>query len=177
MTEENRRWLGLKLPLQIRSYTALAAAVAGFIVAADHVYSHIKASQFAHDAGELAHGARLLLTRSETFDISVGGETFATDPRDAAIRSAVLAAAARAQDRFVVLSNSGEGLIEAAVEKGGWNLEFRAGSIEHAGSAPLLFGCQKPVTREVVIEALQLYREGSDSWTTLCAWTRVLLMP
>jgi hypothetical protein len=159
---------------RIREYTAVAIAVAGLLLAADHAYSRLRNSQFARDtADELAAQSRRPATQMAHFQIDVSGNVFATDPHDAAVRSAVLTAAAnRAGNTFLTLMRSDDDFIQAATMKGGWDLEFRTAGLDRPGSSPVVFACQQPVTRDVVIRAFQLYRANNNAWTGLCAWTR-----
>ena len=170
MTRERRQ----HLPLQqrIKALAAIAAASAALIVSTDHAYLKARNSQLGQGAAaQLAKLVHSTWVTAPRFKIEVGGEPFARDPRGAAIRSAVLAAAATGGGNdFLILSRSGDEFIQAAHVRGGWELEFRVVRLGGPRSAPVLFECQKLVSRETVVRAFELYRSGNIAWTNVCAW-------
>jgi hypothetical protein len=141
----------------------------------DEIYVRFRALQVVHDASRWLGKTTPTRADEPTYSrLEVSGEAFATDPRDLAIAAAVSAAAAKANgEAFLVLDSAHDTFIQAAVTKGGWNLEFKAVSLDRSGSSPIIFGCRKPVRRQIVIRAFQLYRADDDRWTESCAWTRI----
>jgi hypothetical protein len=149
------------------------AATAGIIAAADQTYSTVRASSIVRDTGiYLGEQLPRFSARPVHYQISVGGERFATDPGEFAIKSAIAATAASQNDgAFLLLSQSDNEFIQAAVAKGGWILEFRVVELERPGSSPVVFECNRPVGRNVIFKALKFYRTGDRAWTDVCNWT------
>jgi hypothetical protein len=168
---------GQTLAGRLKAYGAVAVATAALIGAIDLVYSRIADSRLVNDAIsgiEKVIAARPATTQPK-FRIDISGDHVADNPDAPAIASAVRSAAAKKEDRFVILSRSDREFIQAMAGTAGWDLEFRAAQMEAPNSKqPLLFQCDKPVTTENVIKAFQQYRSDDRGWMEVCSWKRLL---
>jgi hypothetical protein len=110
-------------------------------------------------------GPRPLVTHP-TFILTVGGGPDASNPSMEDLASAVEAAGARNEDRFLILQRTEEEFIQALNDPDeGWQLEYRAGQLQ--------FICDEPLATDQVIMTMQLYRDDNTEWAKICKW-RVL---
>jgi hypothetical protein len=166
---------------RLRSYSAAVIATAGItagiIAVADRSYTGFIESQLGRDALSLIKNVVAnRFPAAPTFRLDVSGEHFADNPNAMSIAAAVEHVKTLADNKFLVLDRSDREFIQAATKDNKeWELEYRAGQMEKPKMKPLLFGCDKPVSAETVIKALQLYSIDNIAWTELCTWSRVIL--
>lgn len=173
MATKRARRLRMPMSQRIKTWTAILVAITGFVVAANDSYLKIKPLQLVQRAaGRIGNLSGNRASPPTSFTLDVRGETFATNPHDAAIKSAVLTVAAKPENAFLVLQRSDENFIQAATVKDGWVLQFRTTGFDRPGRSPMLFECQKSVSVKVVTKALQLYGADNDAWNRLCAWAQ-----
>jgi hypothetical protein len=159
---------------RLRAYTTVAVSTAALIAAGDAIYGRIADSRAVKDAiAEIKIISNRSSDTQQGFILNVGGDIYAENPDGKTIASGVVAALSKAPDDFAILSRSEREFMQAATAEGGWNIEFRAAQMEGRRSRPIIFRCDQPISTDQVIRAFQLYREGDDAWTELCAWRRL----
>jgi hypothetical protein len=157
---------------RLKGYSAVVAAAAALVAAIGAFYSQIRESPIVDDIkGIIAARPK----ETAEFTLEVAGKHYGDNPDDAAIASAVRAAADHKDDPFVILSRSDREFIQAVINPAGWELEYRAHEMEKPNAKPLLFGCTEPLPIDKVIKAMQLYRVDDKAWLEVCAWKRMVL--